>query len=330
MFIAYKITNLVNGKIYIGITSETVNARWMRHCNHAKNGDKGFLYNAIRKYGKDNFIKEELACSLNWENLCEIEKILISQYSSFNNSIGYNLTKGGEGAYGRVVTHETREKIRKANMGSSTKSKNFPSPYTDEIIWLGETKTLFEWSKILPYSLRVLSARLYKYGWNIEQAFTGVSPKGRECKTREFDFIEYLGVTRSLEDWAEHLGIRYATLYSRLYVLKWSVEKSFTCVYGKQKLYEYNGQIKTVIDWSKSSECLVSYKNLMSRICRGMPFEKAMTNPEKHTKRFEYDDKSLTLAEWELETGTNRKILRDRLLCKWSLERALTEKVNNK
>ena len=50
--IIYKITNIINNKVYIGQTVNTIKQRWNKHCH--SNGCRS-LYNAILKYGKENF-----------------------------------------------------------------------------------------------------------------------------------------------------------------------------------------------------------------------------------------------------------------------------------
>jgi group I intron endonuclease len=54
----YKITNRVNGKVYIGKTNTTIAKRWRKHLNEAKWHDLRHLYAAINKYGKENFSVE--------------------------------------------------------------------------------------------------------------------------------------------------------------------------------------------------------------------------------------------------------------------------------
>lgn len=48
----YRITNLVNNKIYIGQTIRDLKVRFKQHCY--KKGCT-YLHNAILKYGKENF-----------------------------------------------------------------------------------------------------------------------------------------------------------------------------------------------------------------------------------------------------------------------------------
>lgn len=91
----YKIQNLINGKIYIG-QSVHIQTRFNQHKNEAKNGNTRPLYNAIRKYGIENFSFEIIEeCSK--EMLNEREIYWIKKYDSFHN--GYNLTPGGNEPY---------------------------------------------------------------------------------------------------------------------------------------------------------------------------------------------------------------------------------------
>ena len=96
----YKIENLVNGKKYIG-QSVDIEDRWRDHKWLANNSYSGKypLYNAIRKYGLNNFdfsVIEE--CEINQLNDREI--YWIKYYKTFihqTDSQGYNLTRGGDG-----------------------------------------------------------------------------------------------------------------------------------------------------------------------------------------------------------------------------------------
>lgn len=65
-FIVYKYTAKHNGLIYIGITSQTLKARW----NQGYKGNPR-LYNAIKKYGEDGFTKEVLFENLSKEEACQ-------------------------------------------------------------------------------------------------------------------------------------------------------------------------------------------------------------------------------------------------------------------
>lgn len=92
----YKITNKVNGKIYIGKTLKTIEGRWKEHLKDYKCSqfEKRPLYSAMKKYDVENFSIEEVEeCSS--EILSEREIYWIDFYDSFRS--GYNATKGGDG-----------------------------------------------------------------------------------------------------------------------------------------------------------------------------------------------------------------------------------------
>ena len=93
MALVYKITNKINGKIYIGETTRTLEQRWKEHCLHAKNYEYGsLLHAAIRKYGENNFIKEVIEDNIPDDIVLEVETSYIIDYNSNDHSIGYNNT----------------------------------------------------------------------------------------------------------------------------------------------------------------------------------------------------------------------------------------------
>lgn len=100
----YKITNLIDGKFYIGKTVKTLEERFRRHIIR-KSSPK--LTNAIQKYGKQNFIIEMVELCDSIDILNEREKFWIGKLDAINK--GYNLTTGGDGG---VVVGEALEKIR--------------------------------------------------------------------------------------------------------------------------------------------------------------------------------------------------------------------------
>ena len=92
----YKITNLINQKIYIGKTTTSIKDRWNSHWNDSKKIDISNrpLYKAFNKYGKENF-KIELLEECSIEELNSKEVYWIEKLGSFK--YGYNATKGGDG-----------------------------------------------------------------------------------------------------------------------------------------------------------------------------------------------------------------------------------------
>lgn len=85
--IIYKTTNLLNGKIYIGQD---------RNNNPNYYGSGNLLKLSIKKYGKENFIKETLEECKNEDHLNEREIFWILNYNSTDKTIGYNISDGGK------------------------------------------------------------------------------------------------------------------------------------------------------------------------------------------------------------------------------------------
>lgn len=93
-YCVYKITNKLNGKIYIGMSKNLKN-RWSANGIHYKQSKR--FYNAIQKYGWNNFNKEILVENLSFEEACNLEVETISKYNSRDKKIGYNIAEGGNG-----------------------------------------------------------------------------------------------------------------------------------------------------------------------------------------------------------------------------------------
>lgn len=90
----YKITNLLNNKIYVGATTRYPTERFKEHCRDASRFPDRPLYTAINKYGKENFVVDILEkCE---ETELEVkETYWIEELRSFK--YGYNATTGGSG-----------------------------------------------------------------------------------------------------------------------------------------------------------------------------------------------------------------------------------------
>lgn len=119
----YKATNVVNGKVYIGQTSGTVEARWKAHI-WAANNKNGFRYNsllhkAIKKYTADCFTIEAIEeCETSLLNDREI--YWIDYYHATDRDFGYNIQSGGCNTFDRTPeSSQTRAKKAAVQMGEN-------------------------------------------------------------------------------------------------------------------------------------------------------------------------------------------------------------------
>lgn len=138
----YRITNLVTSKIYIGFTSNP-DKRWKEHLQGSTESNPSeILYKSMRKHGVGNFVFDVIYQSkdgLFTKNV--MENYFIVEYNSYissPNSVGYNMTLGGDGVIGYKFTEEQRNKISNAKIGKprsnetraklSASKKGKPSP----------------------------------------------------------------------------------------------------------------------------------------------------------------------------------------------------------
>jgi group I intron endonuclease len=105
----YKITNLINGKKYIGVTRNP-KRRWI---DHKTKTSKTYLSRGIHKYGWINFEFQILVIG----DEAYIKELEVKAIVAFNTKApnGYNLTDGGEGVVGWSHSDETRRLISLAN-----------------------------------------------------------------------------------------------------------------------------------------------------------------------------------------------------------------------
>lgn len=107
----YIITNMVNGKQYVGVTSQTIQARFLEHKKSSRHPNrKRKLLRAMRKYGEENFKVELLEDNIPYEQITEKEQFYIAKYDTYNN--GYNMTIGGDGICGYAYGEYWREKMQ--------------------------------------------------------------------------------------------------------------------------------------------------------------------------------------------------------------------------
>lgn len=108
----YKITCLINGKIYIGQhKGSSFDKKYF--------GSGTALRNSLRKYGRRNFLCEVIEFCSTKEELNEREIFWISEFNSTDTSVGYNITMGGEGVLGVPCSEERKNHLSKTTTRSN-------------------------------------------------------------------------------------------------------------------------------------------------------------------------------------------------------------------
>jgi len=159
----YAIKNIINGKVYIGLSTDIM-SRFTYHKWKLKKGThNAHLQASWDKYGSDNFIFIVLE-ECNKEELSDREIYYIDKFQSYNQEKGYNFTLGG---IGRTSSNEYFEKT---NRPRKEKAKTATTEEQDEQIYKlwEEGHNYTEISKILNLCRKTVSRRIKKH-FNIKE-----------------------------------------------------------------------------------------------------------------------------------------------------------------
>jgi group I intron endonuclease len=133
--IVYKTTNLLTNKSYVGKDA---------HNRSKYLGGGLYLSRAIKRYGKENFLKETLAWCYTKEHLDWLEKFYI-QYFNTKVPNGYNISDGGDGGktgvpgWSKGLTKETDERIAKYSKALTGKKHSKERREHERVSHLGLT-----------------------------------------------------------------------------------------------------------------------------------------------------------------------------------------------
>jgi group I intron endonuclease len=113
MFCIYLVTNINNGKIYVGQSYMTPYERLKNHFWSRKKQD--YFHAAIRRHGDEAFIVRSLGEYVTQTEVDDAENFWIVALQSCDREIGYNTTLGGK--FGAEMTKEVRAKIGESRRG---------------------------------------------------------------------------------------------------------------------------------------------------------------------------------------------------------------------
>lgn len=172
--IVYKHT-CPNGKVYIGCSANSLERR-------KKSGYSGPFGEAIQKFGWNNIKSEILFEDLAKEEAYTKEVEMIAKYHSTNPKFGYNISIGGAGSPGCILSEETKKKISDHSAWKGTKGPMFGKSHSEETkkkmskshegkkALVIKGKTLEQWSKETGIKSHTLYMRIYGYKWPLEKA----------------------------------------------------------------------------------------------------------------------------------------------------------------
>ena len=203
----YILTNTLNRKKYIGLTTGDLKARIRGHAHQAKKGRKSKLYNAIRKHGIEKF-KVELA-KIKITNLVQLQKEeikLIKKYDTVKK--GYNTAIGGALGSSKPI---------KVN------GRKFPSMQSAAHHFNIDEK--------------VFAIRVSRLGWSPEKA-AGLKPREKHQPPKQKKIgrnkrsVSVSGKNfETLADAARAYDLNPNTVRNRINKLNWSLEKALEISY---------------------------------------------------------------------------------------------------
>jgi len=241
----YKTINLINGKIYIG-KSNGKNKYYL--------GSGYLILKAIKKYGRNNFVKEILEDNISPSLINEREKYWIKIYNSTDLQIGYNLTVGGDGV--NFVSEELRLQASLRNSGSdnpffgkhhSQETKDYLS-YLHTEIYIGKNHPRYGThcsdetkNRISESNSGEKSKNLGKH--HVQESKDKMSVSVQQRKQNKSN--KYTGVTK-LPSGKYRAGIKYRKKFYHLGVFDSEIEAALA--YNKKaiELYSDNARINII------------------------------------------------------------------------------------
>jgi len=210
--IVYKITNLINGKNYIGQTGRSLKFRLWDHFR-PKNSSPISL--AIKKYGKNNFIYYKLDKANNFKQLDKLEKHYIKKLNTLCPN-GYNIESGGNknkklGKDTIQKIKDSRNKITVVRINELTKEKK----YYESIY---ATRLEGFWDNIVTACCKDLTRTYKGYFWRF------LKDEDKLCKARKMkcksipiirinpvteESIEYSSISKAGKDGFDRKSIKF-------------------------------------------------------------------------------------------------------------------------
>jgi hypothetical protein len=242
----YKITNLVNNKIYIG-KDTTSDPNYF--------GSGLIIRKAIKKYGLENFIKKVIDETEDYKELSKKEISWIKKLNSTNKKIGYNISTGGDGG-DTLSNHPDLDLIKeKISKNSPKKGKTYEEAFGLEksIDYKNKLKSKIHKSILSPEAIIKNEQRWEEYNENFK--------KKCQCIKEEIDkgkIYEYLEKLKIIKKRVSHNFLKNADGFYNFF------GDELRYIFGKLKIREEE-EFNKLNDFIKSEniEGLTSYLNFI-------------------------------------------------------------------
>jgi len=211
MHIIYKITS-PSGKSYIGITRQELSERWRQHCARAFTTAKSHPFlNAIRKYGKEAFLVEQIDQAVDEQEALALEVHHISKAQT--NKVGYNLSAGGE--YDWVKGVETLAERRKDPQFDLQYRANLSIGCRASEAHIARQKTFgavaLEWRRNNPREAYKASYRAIRIASNAQSKAPKRDPRFSKCGRLWMGGSKHIQAARAALGRSERTAVQWAT-----------------------------------------------------------------------------------------------------------------------
>jgi group I intron endonuclease len=122
----YLITNLVTGKYYVGKTRKPSLKKYLQDVVSMAKSNKNnrpLLHRSMRKHESPFFVIELLSTCETNDQASLLERLWIISLDSRNNSVGYNISAGGEGSVGAKYSEEAKKRLSESRKGRTPWNK---------------------------------------------------------------------------------------------------------------------------------------------------------------------------------------------------------------
>jgi len=212
--IIYKITNLLNDKIYVGKQSYNTEVEYNNYFGGGK-----IIIRALKKHGVENFKKEILWFCSSSKGAYILESLIVN-YEFILREDTYNLVPGGRGGTGKKHTDITKKKLSKATSGKNNPMYNTLGGFINKKHSSATKKKMSEsHKKLIKSDLHIQNLQ----GVNLGKKHTKKTLLKREnsymCKygvknpsSIKNKLVLYNGITKSAYEWSKEKKIKYTLI----------------------------------------------------------------------------------------------------------------------
>ena len=146
--------------------------------------------------------------------------------------------------------------------------------------------------------------------------------------------LTHKGLSRTLAEWADAIGLDPSSLHERL-ASGWSMADALETPPNESHdssnaiMVNHNGKTKSASAWA--SEYGIGRNVVLSRLRKGMSLEEILSTPIKKNlpRLLTHNGRTLTVAEWSRQTGIKYSAIKERLRRGWSDSDAITKPIQN-